>query len=204
MTSNQENKPSSRLARYQWPVVLTLGVALFLGAIGGGFYLYVQDRERYYNDRYFRLLNSQAEEVNQRLENYREVMYSAGKIGLTGRPQEGKSEIRRQYIPKVIDAADNAAVPPEDLFREVQSTKCLKAPLDTLLTDIIGTLLCQISDFSNVGISLLPSTVGRRAIPSQGKLQPPKDPIGYPIQVKIACGNYKEFNRAQEWANKAN
>ncbi len=119
MTSNQENKPSSRLARYQWPVVLTLGVALFLGAIGGGFYLYVQDRERYYNDRYFRLLNSQAEEVNQRLENYREVMYSAGKIGLTGRPQEGKSEIRRQYIPKVIDAADNAAVPPEDLFREV-------------------------------------------------------------------------------------
>ncbi len=85
-----------------------------------------------------------------------------------------------------------------------QSTKCLKAPLDTLLTDIIGTLLCQISDFSNVGISLLPSTVGRRAIPSQGKLQPPKDPIGYPIQVKIACGNYKEFNRAQEWANKAN
>lgn len=82
MTSDQEHKPSSRLARYQWPVVLTLGVVLFLGAIGGGFYLYVLDRERYYNDRYFRLLNSQAEDVSRRLDSYRDVMYSAGSTGL--------------------------------------------------------------------------------------------------------------------------
>ena len=204
MTSDQEHKSSSRLVRYQWPVVLTLGVALFLGAVGGGFYLYVQDRERYYNDRYFRLLNSQAEEVNKRLEIYREVMYSAGRIGLTGQFRKMKSKIGYHYIPKVIDAADNNEVKPGYLFREVQSTKCLKTPLDTQLNDIIGTQLCQISDFSNVGISLLPFTVGRGADPSQGKLQPPKDPSGYPIQEKIACRTYNEFNHALEWANKAN
>ena len=95
MTSDQEHKLSSRLARYQWPVVLTLGVALFLGAVGGSFYLYVQDRERYYNDRYFRLLNSQANDVSQRLENYRDVMYSAGAIGLSPRFLHKKEETKK-------------------------------------------------------------------------------------------------------------
>ena len=157
MTSDQEHKPSSRLVRYQWPVILTLGVALFLGAIGGSFYLYVQDRERYYNDRYFRLLNSQANDVGQRLESYREVMYSAGDIGLLRRARIEKKDEKKKddndksdALPKVVNEK-NDEVPWRELFLQVRSTRCLRAPL-AKLADTIGKQLCQIPDFSNVNV----------------------------------------------------
>lgn len=200
MTSDQEHKSSSRLVRYQWPVVLTLGVALFLGAVGGGFYLYVQDRERYYNDRYFRLLNSQAEDVSRRLDSYRDVMYSAGRAGYSGRFKgrtKEKSKIKLTYdlLPKVIDAANEEneeGVPSEDFFLSVRSTKCRNSRLDNKQADTIGLQLCQVSDFSNVSVSSTSFQIGSEANPFLGRQSPASSKENQGAKTKAALKTVKK------------
>lgn len=136
MALNQENKSSSILAGYQWAIVLTLGLTLFLGVIGGGFYLYVLDREQYYNDRYFRLLNSQASALNQRIDNYKAVLYSAGNTS--------------------SKAFGHAATNKEDSVIETmhprRALECLKSQFLGFALDV-GLQLCQVPDFYNVNVT---------------------------------------------------
>lgn len=144
MPSDDERKPSSRLETLRWPIILTIGVVVSLGIVSSGFYFYVLDRERYYNDRYFRLLNSQSAALNRRIDNYRDVLYS---IGLSRPGFSINTVIVKDSVFGVMLA--------QELLERGNKTRCLKSGLWGL-SKLLATQLCQVPDFFNGEVVIQP------------------------------------------------
>lgn len=149
MSTEHDNKPRSRLSALQWPIILTIGVILCLSVVSGVFYLHVQDRERYYNDRYFRLLSSQSRALNQRIETYKEVLYSAGST--SDQSSKKAKEIRTWNLGEVQDAATGMPIDKQVLYDRANAIKCHKNYLWGPPFQI-GFQLCQVADFFNVDV----------------------------------------------------
>ncbi|OQW31587.1 MAG: hypothetical protein A4E19_08215 [Nitrospira sp. SG-bin1] len=152
---SSDHKSPSRLAALQWPIILTIGVILFLCVVSGVFYLYVLDRERYYNERYFRLLHAEAEGVSLKLENYREVIFSAGNLAANGwMSREVKDGNRYKYALPDIYLSNHEDI--GENLNSFRSTKCTKTSHGNTIAQEIAMQLCQVMDFYNVSVSPLP------------------------------------------------
>lgn len=95
MPSNHGKQSSSSLEKLRWPVILLLSIVLILGAAAGSFYLYVLDQERYFNDRYFRLLSSLGNNFTDRFINFEKIFSVASEF--TNTVLNKKSEKQNQW-----------------------------------------------------------------------------------------------------------
>jgi len=132
MPSNQGKQSSSSLEKLRWPVILLLSVLVILGATGGSFYLYVLDQERYFNDRYFRLLSSLGNNVTVRFDDFKKIF-----------------SITADFTDKALnkDSKDlNARV--KNINLELYQN-CLQSAKPDKYEAFYASVLCQVPEFSH-------------------------------------------------------
>jgi hypothetical protein len=159
MPPDPDEPTYSRLGNYRTTVFMVLSVLLFLSTVGGVFYVYVLDRERYFNERYFRLLTSQANNMAQRIDNYLEILESAARVSIKVKnidfhEPDGKGKIVFPFFePRFLEVLEGSGQ--SQIHWRKLSTHfnigCLESHPEGDPA-FFGAFLCQVPDFSNVNV----------------------------------------------------